>query len=68
MASMAIDVTGISIVVSEVVLIDDFIGDAVKIHISTEVQVVGVDAGVDDHRAEALAAECREAWVCKKLI
>ena len=68
MAAVAIDVTGISIIVSEVVLVNYFVGDAVQIHVGPEDRMVGVDSRVNDHRAEARAAEGREAGVGEELI
>ena len=68
MAAVAINVMGICVVVSKVVLINDSVGQSIKVHISPEVGVIRIDAGIDNNRAEGLATECRETWVSKKLI
>ena len=68
MAAVATQIPGVPIIVGEVVLVDDPVGDAVQVQVGPENRMVGVDAGVNDHRAVALAAEGREAGIGEELI
>ena len=66
--TVVIFVAGIGIVVGEVVLIDDLIGDTVIVGICAEVRAVEVGSGVDDDGAVAFAFDVAKANIRPKFV
>ena len=54
---MAAAIIGIGVAIGKIVLIGQAISAAIEIEVSAKQGMVGIDTGVDDHAAEALAAE-----------
>ena len=60
---MAAEIIGIGVAIGEIVLIGQAISTAIEIEISAKQGVVNIHAGIDDHAAEALAAEGGKAGI-----
>jgi hypothetical protein len=61
-------VAGVAVVVGEVVIIDNFIGNAIIISIGTKEGMIEIDSSIDDYGTVTLSFDVSKTRICPEVI